>query len=252
MDPFPRVAGCLGNIIKLNMNILRNGIPQDPFAIRQIQILRGSPRLNNVVATIPIVDPTNPIYPSPITRVAEGQFEALFSVPTSFIPNDVYFDLWSFIPNDPGTNADLTDESIWVTQSGVFWLYDDVWIVEDELHTKRLGFEPLDKKLRRGEVRTIEVAIHPLPKYDYDFNKLAPIIPQLSPTITIHTVNNELLVKDVPCTIGIRQGNSRNSPFVVRCLIDTRTLLRGTYQYTIKVSIGNSSLISPQFYFTVQ
>jgi hypothetical protein len=233
------------------MRTLRNGEPQSPFALRRIDIYRGSIRPANLIGNIPFVDPTDVTYPSPAIEVSPGYFEVPFDAPHDLVPDDIYFDVWNFIGNDPGT-ADINDESLWTSQSGMFWLYDDTWIIDDELITKRLGFEPLDKKLRRGEIRTIEVAIHPLPKYDYDFNKITPIIPQLRPTMSIRTSYNELIIGDVPCDIGVRQGSHRNSPFVIQCQIDTRTLVRGTYNYTIQVNIGDSATISPKFYFTVQ
>ena len=237
------------------MRILRNGIPQNPAAIRRVDIYRGFIRAGNLVASIPFVEPSDPSYPFPaiVDSTNPGHFQVLFDAPEDFSHNDIYFDVWRIIGPDQGTGADLDDESQWISQMGMFWLYDDVWIAEDELFTKRLGFEPLDKKLRRGEIRTLEVAIHPLPKYSYDYNLLAPIIPQLQPTVTIRTSYDETItgLVDIPCTIGLRQGHNLNSPFVVQCTIDTRTLVRGMYRYFVKVNIGGSILASPKFSFTV-
>lgn len=233
------------------MSFYRNGKLTSPFAIRQIDIFRDSPRPGNLIASIPFVAPTDIGYPFPAVETDPGEFQVLFDAPDNLVPCDIYFDVWSFIGSNPGS-VGVDDESLWITQSGMFWLYDDVWIIDDELQTKRLGFEPLDKKLRRGEVRTIEVAIHPLPIYDYDYNKLAPVIPQLRPTMDIRTARDELIVRDAPCTIGTRQGHHRNSPFVVKCPLDTRTFLRGMYRYNIKVNISGQQLISPPFSFTVQ
>lgn len=233
------------------MTILRNGAPESPYALRRIDIYRGSPRPGQLVASVIFPDPADTSYPSPAEEVGPGQFHVPFLIPDDFVPGEIYLDVWHFLGDDPGTEGP-DDESLWMSQSGMFWVYDDVWISDDELHTKKLTFEPLDKKLRRGEIRTIEVAIHPIPLYDYDFNKMAPLIPQLEPSITIHTSFDELIVEDSPCKIGIRQGANRNSPFVVQCTVDTRTLLRGTYKYRIKTNIGPNTIISPIFYFTVQ
>jgi len=249
--PYPRVAGRIGEVISLNMSFYRNGSLESPYAIRKVDIYRDSPRPGNLVASIPFLDPTDTSYPFPAVEMGIGQFSVLFDAPDNLVPCDIYFDFWSFLGKDPGS-AGVDDESQWITQSGMFWLYDDAWIVDDELQTKRLGFEPLDKKLRRGEIRTIEVAIHPLPMYEYDFNKLAPIIPQLKPTIDIRTAKDELIIRDAPCYIGTRQGHSRNSPFVVKCPIDTRSFLRGIYRYTIKVNISGQTIISQPFSFIVQ
>ena len=233
------------------MRTLRNGQPQSPFALREINIYRGSISPGNIVATIPFPDPSSTAYPFPATEIAVGEFVVPFLVPQEFVTCDVYFDVWSFLGTDPGT-AGLDDTSHWISQRGMFWVFDDVWISDDDLRSLRIGFEPLDKKLRRGELRTIEVAIHPLPLYDYEYNVMAPIIPQLSPTMTIHTDRDELIASDAPCQVGIRQGRSLNSPYVVQCLIDTRTLTRGTYKYTIKTKIGDKTIISPRFNFTIQ
>jgi hypothetical protein len=248
---YSRINARLGSIVNLNMRMLRNGAPQTPYALREITIYRGSIRPGNVVATIPFPDPDGTTYPFPATEVAPGEFVVPFAVPEDFVPCDVYYDVWSFLGDDPGTDG-VDATNLWISQTGAFWVYDDVWISDDDLQTLRLGFDPLDKKLRRGELRTIEVGIHPLPLYDYNYNILTPIIPQLNPTITIHTTNCELIVADAPCKVGIRQGKHRNAPYVIQCLVDTRTLLRGTYSYTVKVNIEDRTLISPRFHFTIQ
>ena len=235
------------------MSFTHNGQKEDPFAIRRIDIYRGFVRPGQLVGQIIIPPPGDPMYPFPLIHdTGAGHFEALFAIPDDFAVDDVYVDVWSFLAEDPGT--DIDDESLWLSQKGQFWVLDDVWIADDELQTKRLGFEPLDKHLKRGEIRTIEIALHPLPKHDYDYNKFAPAISQLQPTITITTTHKEQIagLVDAPCRIGIRQGAS-NSPFVVQCLIDTRLLLRGAYRYRIKIPLSDGSVvISDEFSFTVQ
>ena len=224
---------------------------ESPYALREITIYRGSIRPGNVVATIPFPDPDGTSYPFPATETSTGEFIVPFDVPSDFVSCDAYYDVWSFFGEDPGTDG-LDATNLLISQTGRFWVHDDVWISDDDLQSLKLGFDPLDKRLRRGELRTIEVAIHPLPLYDYNYNVLAPIIPQLNPTITIHTTNCELLIEDAPCKIGIRQGKNRNAPYVIQCFIDTRTLVRGTYQYTVKVNIEDRIIISPRFHFTIQ
>lgn len=236
------------------MRFLRNSVSAEPFAIRRVDIYRGSVRAGNLVAQLLFSPPTDPSYPFPAVQDTSSlsEFQVLFAVPENFVTNDVYFDVWHFLGDDPQT-AGIDDESLWISQSGQFWVYEDVWLGDDQLSSKRLGFEPLDKKLKRGEVRTIEVALHPLPKYDFNFNKLAPIIPHLNPTITVWTVHDEPIdgLVDAPCKIGVRQGHQRSSPFVVQCLIDTRTLVRGMYRYVIKVQIYDEVIISPKFSFVI-
>lgn len=254
MDVLNRVAGRKDNIVNLNMRFLRNGVPTEPYAVRRIDIYRGSIRGGNMVAQLLFNPPDDPSYPFPAVRDTGdlSEFQVLFAVPSDFVANDVYFDVWHFLGDDPQTSG-IDDETLWMSQYGRFWVYEDVWLGDDQLSSKRLGFEPLDKKLRRGEVRTIEVALHTLPKYDYSYNKLAPIIPQLNPTMTVWTVHDELIdgLVDAPCKIGVRQGHQRSSPFVVQCLIDTRLLVRGMYRYVIKVQIYDEIIISPKFSFVV-
>lgn len=250
MITYPRVAGRLGNIVSLNMQFLHNGVLESPYAIRQIDIYRGSFR--NLVDQITVFpSPDDPLYPSPINELSEGIYELNWEVPDNLVPNDIYIDVWHFIPT---AVTDIDDRSNWISQSGNFWLFDDIWITDDQLREFSFNLEPLDKQFRRGEIRPIELAIHPLPKYSYDFNLLAPIIPNLNPTITIKTYCDELLsgLINVPCEIGIRQDHNRNSPFVVKCLLDTRSLIRGTYKYYINFTLLEQFLIKGPFYFTIQ
>lgn len=250
MNIYPRVSGRVGEIVALNMNFYHNRVLSSPFAIRRIDIFRASLKPEDLVAQVVFPSPVETAYPAPGIEINPGMFEVNFAVPETFVPNDAYFDVWYFIGEDPGT-AGFDNENLWNFQTGQFWLFDDVWVSDDELLSKRLGFEPLDKKFKRGEIRNLEIGIHPLPKYDYDFNKIAPIIPQLSPSITVWTIHDELLLSDVPCKIGVRQGHHRNSPFVIQCLLDTRTLIRGTYRYVVKVNIGRDVIISDKFHFVV-
>ena len=251
VQEYPRVAGRVGNIVKLNMKFMRNGVANDPFALRQVDIYRNSPSPANLAATLLFPDPSDVLYPSPASNPNPGEFIVPFLIPDSFVTNDIYFDVWRFVGIDNGA-TDLNNESNWISQGGIFWVFDDVWLSDDELRSKHIGFEPLDKKFRRGEVRKLEIAIHPLPIYDYEYNQLAPVIPQLNPTISIYTAHDELIISDAPCQMGVRQGAHRNSPFVVQCLIDTKTLLIGLYKYKIKVNLGQDVIVSPTYNFIVQ
>lgn len=255
MEIYPRIAGRVGHLVSLNMRFLRNGQPVDPFAIRQIDLYRSSIRPGNMVGQILFPEPSDPAYPAPASQVTGeiGNFEVPFLVPAHFVPNDIYFDVWHFVGDDPGSNG-VDDSQLWISQRGRFWLFDDIWVIDDGLLSKRVGFEPLDKKLRRGEIRNLEVALHLLPKYANQYNQLAPVLPTLNPTVSVWTSNDELIngLVNAPCRIGIRQGHHLGSPFVVQCPIDTRILLRGTYKYAVKIQIGDQVLISEKFFFTVQ
>lgn len=248
-----RIAGRLGRPLNLDVSFLHNGILADPFAIRRIDIYRGSTRPENLVTQIPFSDPDDTNYPFPAIKMDVGEFSLKYEVPDDLVPNDVYFDVWHFIPEDIGL-TDLDDESYWVTKNGRFYLFDDVWLADSDLQTIKFAFEPLDRVLTRGEIRPIELAIHPLPLYDHNWNLIIPLIPHLNPTITVHTTKGELIegLSDVSCKLGVRQNANRNSPFVVQCLIDTRTLLRGTYSYFIKMNIRNRVITSNEFYFMVR
>lgn len=92
----------------------------------------------------------------------------------------------------------------------------------------------------------------PLPLYDYNFNLVNPIIPFLSPTITIETQHCEVLAQDEPCRIGIRQGAFRSNPWVIQYDLNTTRFLKGTYRYSIKLVLPNGSTrVSQKFILTI-
>ena len=83
---YSRVAGRIGSIVDLNMTILRNSVPTSPYAIRKIDIYRGSPRPGQLVATIVFPEPDSTTYPSPAIEDGPGQFRVPFLVPEDFVP----------------------------------------------------------------------------------------------------------------------------------------------------------------------
>ena len=263
--PQPRVSGRLGDQIDLNVTFFRNGQPTDPFAIRRVQIYKSAVQEENLVVEFPVVDPTDINYPSPLSRETDsngdelpGVFHLFWDVPESGIPvPDIFFDVWSYVPDDPGIGTDtsglvdtslLDDESQWLQCCNEFWLFNDGFFCDNGLCTIRLGFEPLDIKFTQPEIRTLEVGITPLPLYDFDFNKIAPIIPHLQAFFTLQTDNCELLVNQAPMKIGLRQGTYRSNPFVLQYQLDTRTLLRGSYQYQVVVCLPNGETRSSRFF----
>jgi hypothetical protein len=218
----------------------------------------------------------------PPTAFKPGVFHLLWDVPKSGIPcPDIFFDVWSFIPTNPGgllpesaltspdreftspigTDADLhpipgenvndqieDDESLYQRCCQKFWLYDDGFFCDAGLENFRIGFEPIDEKFQQPEVRTLEVGLTPLPLFDFDYNYVAPIIPQLKATFTLMTDNCETLIAAEPMTIGLRQGTYRNNPFVLRYLFDTSKILKGSYKYQVAVQLPNGETrISPKF-----
>lgn len=269
----PRISARTGGVVNLNVTFYRDGVPFDPCLIRHIDIYEGSEKPENLVATIPIDPGTG--YPSPLLRVYDlnptgacgtapdpngtplvGQYILPFLVPTTFRAPQAYIDVWRFIADDCGS-VDIGTEPIppvdqdpcdrfspdtpdnWLSVSNKFFVFQDGIFGDDGLVVPRLGFEALDKIFKKPEIRTLEVGIMPLPLYDFDFNRIAPLIPRLRATITIETDSYEILVKDAPCRIGIRQGTYRANPFTIQYTLNTNTFLVGTYQYRITVFLPN-------------
>lgn len=272
--PDPRISGRLGHQIDLNITFFRDGIPTDPYAIRKVSIYKSAVQPENLIAEFPVVPPTDPLYPSPLSREEEedehhhhhenechssssgsvhikpGIYHLYWDVPASGIPvPDTFFDVWSYIPDNPcpagssGSSGsepcDLDNQSLWVECCNQFWLYPDNFYCDDELTNIRLGFEALDMKFNQPETRTIEVGIMPLPLYDYDYNKIAPIIPRLKGYFSLMTDNCELLIDRAPMRIGVRQGTYRSNPFVLQYRFDTRLVLKGSYQYQVVICLPN-------------
>lgn len=274
-EPFPRISAQIGSPVDLNVIFLRNGVPTDPFAIRRIDIFASAARDENLVAQIILPEPTDPSYPSPLVRpllvddtieveddcpdetaatAAAGHFSLIFDIPCDFEDGIIYHDVWYFIPVDCGepTGFDFDDESLWQSQCNRFFVFSDGCFVDDQLIIPRFAFEPLDFRLRKGEIRTIEVGIMPLPLYDFDFNRIMPIIPQFKPHITIETDQCEILVNRVPGRMGLRQGSFRTNPFNAQFTLDTSTFLKGTYVYRVEVDLPNGETrISDDFRLSI-
>jgi hypothetical protein len=110
----------------------------------------------------------------------------------------------------------------------------------------------LDQRFRQPEVRPLEIGITPLPLYDYNFNLNAPVIPNITATIRIETMNKEVLVNDAVMEMGLRQGSYRTNPFVLRYNVNTNSFLIGTYRYRIIATLPDGSTrASKDFVFTV-
>jgi hypothetical protein len=262
-----RIAARKGHTVDLNIDFLNNGQLKDPYAIRSVQIFKTQVAPSNLVATIPIVDPSDHLYPSPLCMeyisgstgdVLEGRYHLPFSIPTDFQAPDIYFDVWTYFPTDPcigvvGCNIDDPDLDVYLqTECHRFWVYPDDWFSSDKLQSIRFGFEPLDNKFNYPEYRPLEIGLMPLPLYDYNFNLVNPMIPYLKPTISIETRFNELLVDDEPCRIGLRQGAYRSNPYVVTYDLDTARFLKGTYQYAITLKLPDGTTrVSRKFIFSI-
>ncbi len=270
-NAFSRISARRGQVVDLNVDFLRNGVLTDPYAIRHIEIYKTSIAPHNLVTTIPIVDVAEPSYPSPLyqeessggtTNIA-GSYHLLYSIPDDFVAPDVYFDLWYYFADDPcgqlgtenPTACDIdnaTYDDILLKSCHRFWVYPDEWFTNDGLQTVRFGFEPLDQRFYKPEVRPLEIGLMPLPLYDYNFNLVNPLIPFLSPTITIETQHCELLVDNAPARMGIRQGSYRSNPWVIQYDLDTSEFLKGTYRYWLKLALPDGSTrVSRKFIMTI-
>jgi hypothetical protein len=238
--------------------------------MRRVSIYRSAVAEENLIAEIPFVDPGDPDYPAPATQDVDaagdpipGAYTLVWDVPVEGIPTpDIFFDVWEFIADDctgsgggdigsDPSNVDpcLDDEDLFVSQCCQFWLYPDSFFMDCGLEVFRVGFEALDIIIRFPECRTIEVGMMPLPLYDFNFNKFAPIIPHLRATITIWTENDEVIVEDAPMSIGLRQGSFRSNPFTLQYLFCTEGITRedgcvipihkGTYKYRVTLCLPN-------------
>ena len=250
---YSRISGRTGQPINLNVTFRRNGVPEDPYALRRIDIYKQSVTDDNLVAQILFPTPDVTGYPAPamVDPAMPGVYNTEFLIPEDF-GEGIYFDVWKFVGAEPDnlSSFDFDDESLWICQCNKFWVYCDGWYLDDGLLTPRFAFEPLDKRFRKGEVRNLEVGIMPLPLYDFDRGRFGSMIPQICPYITVETEEGEILegLEKAPCKIGLRQGTYRTNPYVVQCPLDTGAFLKGQYRYRITLELPNGeSRISEPF-----
>lgn len=247
---YNRVSARRGQAVDLGATFFLGGQATDPHAIYRIEIFRGKVSDSNIVDAIDI--PSGSGYPAPLTSPSAGKYNLAWAVPNDVVVPDVYFDVWYYFGTDPGTGALSDYEAQLLKQCNRFWVYPDNWYVDGGLDTIRFAFEPLDIKFRKPEKRPLEVGITPLPLYDYNYNLVAPLIPYLSPTITITTENYEPLVENAPCQIKLRQGSFRDNPWVISYLFDTTTVFIGTYRYRITLTLPDGTTrTSGDLYITV-
>lgn len=266
MPVYPRISARKGSIVRLNVRFNANGVPTDPYAIRRIDIYQNSQATENLLVQIEIVDPDDPTYPAPLVNVGGsdgnvGEYYYDFEVPDTFVAPDNYIDQWHYIGDEllgaMGSDIDITDETLWDSQCLDFFVVaSNTWYLDDGLIVPRFSFEALDKDFTKPEVRTLEVGIMPQPLYDYDYCRIAPMMAMLQATITITGSGgncDETIIDSAPMTVGIRQGSHRSNPYVFQYRLDTSSLLRGTYNYTVTVTLPNGETrISPPLTFTVR
>lgn len=252
-------------------------IPIDPGPGYPSPIIRVidavvNPNPTGVCGTSPIGPCGTDPMPAPPIVYKTGQYILPFFVPPTFRAPQAYIDVWRFVDTcegtcEPGTapipdtgcgcavdhgNMCPTMPSNWQSVSNKFFVFPAGVFADDGLVVPRLGFEALDKIFKKPEIRTLEVGIMPLPLYDFDFNRIAPLIPRLRATITFETDANEILVKDAPARIGIRQGTYRANPFTIQYTLNSADFLVGTYQYRVTVYLPNGETrVSDPFRLTI-
>ena len=252
---YSRLSARTNSPVNLNVSFRRGGQLADPYALRRIDIYHQSVKDENLVGMIVFGLPDSTGYPLPATNPSVGEYSVEFEIPSDY-EEGVYFDVWRFVGSEPDdlSTFDFDDESLWISQCNKFWVFADCWFLDDGLVTPRFGFEPLDSRFSKGEVRNLEVGIMPLPLYDYDQNRINPMMPQICPFITVSTEEGEVLsgLEKAPCKLGLRQGSYRTNPYVVQCSLDTNNFLKGTYVYRIILELPNGeSRISEPLRFKI-
>jgi len=260
MPEFTRISGRRGSVVNLDVDFYKGGQLADPILYR-VEIFRGKVTPENIVAAFQLDEPESSSYPLPVVQLEDssgpiaGKFRLPWLVPDDLVVPDTYFDTWFFFTSDPRSGSGDTlenhqDELIEACHR--FFVYPDEWHTDPKLQTIRFGYEPLDQKFHKPEVRPLEVGVMPLPLYDFDFNLIVPMIPFMQATISIETENCESLVEDEPMEIKLRQGAYRTNPFVFSYLLDTSQFLIGTYRYRITTTLPcGTTRVSPTFIFTI-
>jgi len=278
-----RLNGSLGSVLELNVKFYRNGVPTDPTAIRVIRIYKNGVCDSNLILEIPFPTPdesdTSLDNPTPYNGMVrrcrsdvpdEGPCGTDITGAEKYIPgcfihdlklcNSIfspgcYYDVWGFIGCLDAICTDISsidwdNEQYWSKQSNRFFVGDCAWYVDAELSSIRIGFEPIDNRFQHPEVRFLEVGLTPLPLYDYDYKRLASIIPNLHATITFMTQYGycETVIDGEAMQIGLREGSYRSNPYVFRYLLDTKRFLKGTYRYRVDVALPDGQTRSSPLY----
>lgn len=282
-----RLSGSVCNDISLNVQFLQCGVPKDPYALKSIKIYKCSVSEENLVTEVVLPcatdfdrDITNELVygglikrcgnENPATGVCGTDVEpdfrpGCFTFDLNLCPDifdaGVYYDVWEFVgdpcepcfddvtsPTDITDACEVDDLEPTFSKCNKFYVSDQCWNTDDGLTSIDLGFEPLDVRFQQPEARRLEVGITPLPLYDHDAKKIAPLIPTLKATITIQTANKELLIDSEEMCVGLRQGSYRSTPYVLYYLLDTNRFLKGTYQYRVDVRLPNGETRSSPYF----
>lgn len=264
----PRISGRRGQVSGLDVDFYHNGVLADPFAIRRVDIYKNQVLSYNLVTSIPLLRPSDALYPLPVVKSGVGEYTLPYTVPADAEAPAVYFDVWYYFASNPcgqegtaGSAGEVTgcdiDDSVYdpllLANCHRFYVYPDNWFTDDRLQSIQFGFEPLQIHFHQGDRRWLEIGLMPLPLYDFDYNLVMPLIPFLTGTIHIETRNCETLVDSAPMEIAIRQGSYRTNPFVLRYLMTANDFLIGTYRYRVTITLPNGIVqASPWYNFTVR
>jgi hypothetical protein len=265
----PRISGRLGQLSQLNIDFYHNGQLADPFAIRRIDIYRAVIQPQNLFASIPLLSPTDPLYPAPVVRTDVGQYYYPYPVPANAVAPEVYEDIWYYHPTDPAASGTASTPPYPLPYSGTydilndydnclianchrFWVYPNNWYTDDRLMSIQFGFEPLRQRFHSGDYCDLDIGVMPLPLYDFDYNLVMPLIPWMTASIHVETRNAEILIQNEQMSVGLRQGTFRTNPFVLRWRLDARRFLIGTYRYRVTVYLPNGVIqASPWYIFSI-
>lgn len=254
-----RISAHAGQVVNLDADFFHNGVLADPYAIRRVDIYKTSVLPANLVATIYVAELGQTEYPSPLVSESVGRYVLPFHLPTDFQVPDTYIDVWTYYQFNPcpdsTADCNLDDPEIMTHLKSCchrFWAYPDGWACLDKLYVINFGFEALSIHFNQPEIRPLQVGLMPLPLYDFDYNAVMPLIPNLKATISVETRHGELLVDADPMTIGLRQGSFRTNPFELKWMLNTSHFLIGTYRYRVTINLPDgSSRTSNWFMFTV-
>jgi len=282
-----RLSGSVCNDISLNVQFLNCGTPADPYALKSIKIYKCSVNQANLVTEVvlPCVEAEDReldreyIYGGAIRRcgnqnsdtgecgtdLAPNFTPGCFILDLNLCPDlfeaGVYYDVWEFVgdycdpcidPTDVTNATDITcevdDLEPVLSKCNQFFVSDQCWNIEDGLRSINLGFEPLSSRFQQPEKRSLEVGLTPLPLYENNVSFMTSIISSLSATITIQTASYEVLVDAEEMCIGLRTGNYRSNPYLLKYLLDTSRFLKGTYKYRIDIQLPNGETRSSPYY----
>jgi hypothetical protein len=202
-------------------------------------------------------------------KYCEGLYLLDLCLSPEIFDTGVYFDVWCFIgdeedlydtnndctisPTEAAADVDCDNEDLWTCTCNRFYVREGGWHTSDDLESIRIGFEPLDTLYHQPEKRWLEVGMMPLPLYDFNYKKMAAIVPSLQATITIETQNNEVVVDEEKMCIGVRSGSYRTNPYVLKYLLDTTRFLKGTYRYQVTIHLPDGTTqVSSFFNLTIR